>query len=314
MAVSREDELRAEMARMRSEMLALLAVNQTLRVSRELSTLYRVVASQLANVIRFDSLFIALYVPETDMIRFVYSVDEGVAEEDENDERPLDSAPLSARVVRARQMVKIDDLDQDPTRARGTLVAFGNTERRSRSWLAVPMISGDTLQGVLSIQSYQPAAFSSADAELLLLFSSQVGIAIENARLFARLKRTVIELSTPLIPVADGVLVLPLIGTIDAERASRVLEQVLDAIVVRQADRLLIDVTGVSAVDSFVVDQLLKIVRTAALLGAQCSIVGINATMAQAATELQLDLHGLRTFRDLRSALAVILQLDHKDI
>jgi anti-anti-sigma regulatory factor len=300
------------MVRMRSEMLALLAVNQTLRVSRDLSTLYRVVASQLANVIRFDSLFIALYVPETDMVRFVYSVDEGVAEEDENDERPLDSAPLSARVVRTRQMVKIDDLDHDPTRARGTLVAFGNTERRSRSWLAVPMISGDTLQGVLGIQSYQPAAFSSADAELLLLFSSQVGIAIENAQLFARLKRTVIELSTPLIPVADGVLVLPLIGTIDVERASRVLEQVLDAIVVRQADRLLIDVTGVSAVDSFVVDQLLKIVRTAALLGAQCSIVGINASIAQAATELQLDLHGLRTFRDLQSALAVILQLEGK--
>ena len=125
--------------------------------------------------------------------------------------------------------MKIDDLADERARLPTSLVAFGQTEKRSRSWLGVPLISGDEVQGVLAIQSYQPAAFSDADGELLMLLASQVGVAIENARLFQQLRRTIAELSTPLIPVADGVLVLPLIGTIDADRAERVLEQVLDA-------------------------------------------------------------------------------------
>ena len=64
--MSHKDELQAELARMRSEMLALLAVNQTMRASRDLASLYRAVAAQLAGVVRCDSLFIALYMPEID--------------------------------------------------------------------------------------------------------------------------------------------------------------------------------------------------------------------------------------------------------
>ncbi len=129
----------------------------------------------------------------------------------------------------------------------------------------------------------------------------------ENARLFRRLKRVIAELSTPIMPVAEGVLVLPLIGTIDAERAQRTTEQVLEEIVARQAETLLIDVTGVAQVDAFVVDQLLKLVRTAGLLGTRCSIVGISAAMARTFVELGLDVGGLQTFSDLQSALAAIL-------
>ena len=82
-----EDQLRAELARMRSEMIALLAVNQTLRASYDLMTLYRAVAVQLTDVMRCDSLFIALYLPETDRVRFVYSLDEGVIDDSQDDER-----------------------------------------------------------------------------------------------------------------------------------------------------------------------------------------------------------------------------------
>jgi rsbT co-antagonist protein RsbR len=103
------------------------------------------------------------------------------------------------------------------------------------------------------------------------------------------------------------VLVLPLIGTIDAERAQRTTEQVLNAIIARQAETLLIDVTGVAKVDAFVVDQLLKIIRTTELLGTRSSIVGISAELAQTFVTLGFDLRGLRTFSDLQSALAEIL-------
>ena len=301
-----EDELRAELALVRGELLAVLAVSQTLRASRDIAMLYRVVAAQLAGLIRFDSLFIALYLPETNCVRFDYSVDEGIVD-DVPFERPLDEAPLNARIIRGRQPLRIDDLDDDPIRRSGKMIPFGNTEKRSRAWLGVPMLSGDEVQGVLAIQSYQPAAFDDAHAELLMLLAAQISVAVENARLFRRLKRVIAELSTPIMPVAEGVLVLPLIGAIDAERAQRTTEQVLDAIVARQAETLLIDVTGVAQVDAFVVDQLLKIVRTAGLLGTRSSIVGISAALARTFVELGLDVRGLRTFNDLQSALAAIL-------
>jgi anti-anti-sigma regulatory factor len=304
--MSHEDDLRAELTRARAELLAVLAVSQALRASRDLMALYRVLSTQLSSLMRFDSLFIALYLPETDHIRFEYSIDEGVVD-DVIVERALDETPLNARIIRGRRPLLIDDLDLDPARQSGKMIPFGQVEKRSRAWLGVPMISGDEVQGVLSVQSYQPAAFGDADIDLLMLVSSQISVAIQNARLFRRLRRTIAELSTPIIPVAEGVLVLPLIGTIDAERAQRTTEQVLDAIVARQAETLLIDVTGVAKVDAFVVDQLLKIIRATTLLGARSSIVGISAALAQTFVTLGLDLRGIQTFSDLQSALAEIL-------
>lgn len=302
-----ENQLRAELARLRNEMAALLAVNETMRVSRDLGTLYHVVATQLGTVIDFDSLFIGLYLPESDSIHYVYSIDEGVVDPNNADVRAVANSPLSGRIIRERVAVQIDDLTQIDRNVHSTMGAFGNTEKRSRAWMAVPMASGDTIQGVLSIQSYRPAAFSQADATLLQLLASQIGVAIENARLIDQLKHTIAELSTPIIPVAAGVLVLPLVGRIDAERSERLLEQVLGAVVARQADRLIIDVTGVVATDGRVVAQLMKIIQAAGLLGAQTSVVGISAALARTALQLGLDLAALHTYRDLHSALAELL-------
>jgi anti-anti-sigma regulatory factor len=306
--MSHEHDLQAELARMRGELLALLAVNQTMRASRDLASLYRAVATQLNNVMRCDSLFIALYLPEIDSVRFVYSVDEGVIDEREDDQLLLDQAPLSAQIIRQRKVVQIDDMDRDRQQLQGGLIAFGQTDKRSRSWLGAPMITGDTIQGVLSVQSYQPAAFQPADADLLLLLASQVGVAVENAQLFQQLRSTIAELAAPLLPVAEGVLVLPLVGRIDAERAERVLEQVLAAVIARQADRLVIDVTGLAGADAQVIVQLLKIVHAATLLGTRSSIVGISTGLASTAAALDLGMHDITTYRDLRSALADILR------
>jgi anti-anti-sigma regulatory factor len=304
--MNREEDLHAELARARAELLAVLAVNQTLRASRDAMSLYRVVAAQLGGLIRFDSLFIALYLPETDHVRFEYSEDEGMVDAEIN-ERSLDETPLNARIIRGRRPLIIDDLDEDPVRESGKLIPFGKLDKRSRAWLGVPMISGDEVQGVLAIQSYQPAAFSDADIDLLMLVSGQISVSIESARLFRRLRRTIAELSTPIMPVAEGVLVLPLIGTIDGERAQRIAEQALEAVVTRQAEILLIDVTGVAKVDSFVIDQLHKIIRAAGLLGARSSIVGISASLARRFVALGLDMRGVQTFSDLQSALAALV-------
>lgn len=302
-----ENQLRAELSRTKAELLAVLAVGQALRASRDLPILYRTVATQLANVIEFDALFIGLYQPEKEEILFVYSVDEGVID-DTLVQRQLNQTPLNKRVIRERQAVYIEDLDKDPVRQTGLMIPFGQHEKRSKSWLCAPMISGDTVHGVLNIQSYQPSAFTSADIELLLLLASHISVAVDNAQLFTKLQRTIIELSTPVIPVAEGVLILPLIGTIDSERASRLVEQTLESITESQAQQLLIDVTGITSVDVFVIDQLMKLVRSAALLGTISSIVGISATMAQQATELEFDLGGVKTFNNLQSALMEVFR------
>lgn len=304
--MSHEDELRAELARTRSELLALLAVGQALRASRDLSTVYRVVASQLSSVIQLDSLFIAIYEPERNLVRFVYGLDEGVVDERVTD-RPLAESRLNARVVQARHCISIADLDLDPLRASGTLLPFGQVEKRSRSWLGAPMLSGDQVQGVLAIQSYRPGVFTDADADLLMLLASQIGVAVENARLFEKLRRTIAELSSPMIPVAEGVLVLPLVGTIDADRANRIIEQALEALVAWQVDTLLIDVTGVSSFDAFVVDSIMKLIRAASLLGTRSCIVGVSAEMARLVASLGLELSGASVFGNLKDALAEML-------
>jgi anti-anti-sigma regulatory factor len=300
--MSREDDMRAELAHARAELLAVLAVSQTLRASRDMQSLYRVVAIQLASIISFDSLFIALYLPESNSVRFEYSQDEGIID-DESFERPVETSPLIAQIIRTRQPLSIDDLDTNAVRASGRLIPFGNVAKRSRAWLGVPMISGDEFQGVLAIQSYQPAAFSGVDTERLLLVSAQISVAIENARLFRRLRRTLAELSTPIVPVAEGVLVLPLIGTIDADRALRTAEQTLAAIVAQQADFLLLDITGITRLDDIVIALLQKLIRAAELLGVRSSVVGIPPDIIQIVVSRGLDLRELRTFDDLPSAL-----------
>jgi rsbT co-antagonist protein RsbR len=145
-------------------------------------------------------------------------------------------------------------------------------------------------------------------ARRLLLLASQVGVAVENARLFDQLRHTIAELSVPLIPAAKGVLLLPLAGRIDAGRAEQMLDQVLGALIARQAEQLVIDLTGVAAVDTQTIAQLFKIVRAAALLGARSSIVGSSAALAEAASAFELGTHELSTYSDLQSALAEIVR------
>ncbi|WP_438044552.1 STAS domain-containing protein [Sorangium sp. So ce128] len=122
-------------------------------------------------------------------------------------------------------------------------------------------------------------------------------------RLVEEQERALLELSTPVIQVWEGVLVLPLVGTIDHRRSSLILESLLGSVVETSSDRVILDVTGVSVADEVVSGYLLKAVRAARLLGAACSFVGISPAMAQALTRLGLDWSGVETFRDLRAGL-----------
>jgi anti-anti-sigma regulatory factor len=300
-----DNTIQTTLTHVQDQLRAVQAINDTLRTSRILAAVYPVIAEKLAGAIHFDSMWIGVYEAENDIIRFEYGVDERVID-DQISRRALDDSPLSARVIRAQQLLLIDDLFADPIQRQ--IHRFGQNDRPSRAWMGAPMISGGEVQGLLAVMSYQPGVFGQADTEMLTLVASQIALAIANMRLVERLRQTIARISVPLIPVAEGILVLPLIGQIDGERANQIIEQTLGAVVARQSEQILIDITGVDTVDMFTISQLLKIVRTTALLGAHCYLVGMSPEAAQATTSLGVDLGSLQSYRDMQSALADLLR------
>ncbi len=125
----------------------------------------------------------------------------------------------------------------------------------------------------------------------------------------ARLAETIRELSTPIVPVMEGVLILPLIGTIDSERARHIMEDLLEAIRRQRARVVLIDITGVPVVDTMVANHLLKAVQAARLLGCQGVLVGIRAEVARTIVELGLSLGDLVTRGSLQDGLEYAMEV-----
>lgn len=112
------------------------------------------------------------------------------------------------------------------------------------------------------------------------------------------------ELSTPLIPISDHVVVMPLIGTVDRERAKRVLETLLNGITQRRAQFAILDVTGVSVVDTEVANALVQAAHAVSLLGAQAVLTGIRPEVARSLTNLGVSFERLVVRGTLQSGIA----------
>jgi rsbT co-antagonist protein RsbR len=112
-----------------------------------------------------------------------------------------------------------------------------------------------------------------------------------------------LELSTPVVQIWEGVLALPLIGTLDSTRTNVVMETLLETIVQTRSELAIIDITGVPTVDTLVAQHLLKTVAAARLMGADCVISGIRPQIAQTMVHLQIDLSTVTTKATLADAL-----------
>lgn len=124
----------------------------------------------------------------------------------------------------------------------------------------------------------------------------------------AQLISTIRELSTPIIPVYAGILVLPLVGSIDSHRATEIAENLLEAIAAQQAQIVIIDITGVPVIDTSTANHLLTTARAVNLLGSQIVLVGISAEIAQTIVQLGVDLQGLTTLANLQAGIAYALR------
>jgi rsbT co-antagonist protein RsbR len=111
------------------------------------------------------------------------------------------------------------------------------------------------------------------------------------------------ELSTPVLPIRPGLILLPVIGLIDTARARQLTEQLLEGVREHRARVVVMDLTGVPAVDSAVANHLLQTVRAAGLLGARTIVTGISTANAQTLTRLGVDVGGLVTTTDLQRGI-----------
>lgn len=117
------------------------------------------------------------------------------------------------------------------------------------------------------------------------------------------------EISTPVIRVWDGILALPIIGTLDSARTQIVMENLLQEIVNTGSSIAILDISGVPAVDSLVAQHLIKTVSATRLMGAECIISGIRAEIAQTIVHLGIDLSNIKTKASLASALLLAFSM-----
>jgi rsbT co-antagonist protein RsbR len=135
-----------------------------------------------------------------------------------------------------------------------------------------------------------------------------------HAETVKRHQQAIRELSTPVIRVYDGVLLLPLVGTIDSLRAQQVMESVLTRIADDQAKVIILDIAGVAVVDTKVADNLVKTTAAVRLLGAQTILTGISAQVARTMVQLGVDLSTMHTRARLAEGIELALDILGKAI
>ena len=129
-----------------------------------------------------------------------------------------------------------------------------------------------------------------------------------------RQQEEMLELSTPVVKLWDGILALPMIGTLDSSRTQVVMESLLQKIMETGSEIAIIDITGVPTVDTLVAQHLIKTVTAARLMGAECIISGIRPQIAATIVHLGVNLSGIATKATLADAFILALQRTGKSV
>ncbi|HEX7861208.1 MAG TPA: STAS domain-containing protein [Verrucomicrobiae bacterium] len=143
--------------------------------------------------------------------------------------------------------------------------------------------------------------------EKLALHTSEAHLKARE-EVISRQQQDLLELSTPVVKLWEGILVLPMIGTLDSARTQVVMESLLQRIVETGSDVAIIDITGVPTVDTLVAQHLLKTVTAARLMGADCIISGIRPQIAQTIVHLGVELGDVTTKSNISDAFALALR------
>ena len=132
--------------------------------------------------------------------------------------------------------------------------------------------------------------------------------------LISRQQQELLELSTPVVKLWEGILALPIIGTLDSARTQVVMENLLQTVVATNSKYAIIDITGVPTVDTLVAQHLLKTITAARLMGAECIISGVRPQIAQTIVHLGINLEDVTTRARLSDAFALALQMSGRTV
>src|SRR6187431_933456 len=146
------------------------------------------------------------------------------------------------------------------------------------------------------LDAYEPAANRIAN-------TVAVSFVEERERVIRQQQDSIRELSTPVLPVRERLLILPIIGVLDSERARQLTEQLLAGIRTHRAKVVVIDITGAPDVDTTVANHLVQTVDASRLMGASVIITGLSPTIAQTLVDLGVDLSKIHTMGDLQGGL-----------
>jgi PAS domain S-box-containing protein len=181
-----------------------------------------------------------------------------------------------------------------------------------RAFAGYPLLVEERLVGVLAM--FARSALPDDTLEALSSVSNVIAQGIERRRaeealdqLLREREQMIEEVSTPVVPVLEGVLVLPLIGSLDTVRTARATHAALSEVRRQGARVCIIDITGARMVDSAAVANLTNLVQALRLVGAEAYVTGVGAQVAQTLVGLGLEMQGLRTYRTLAQALAALL-------
>ena len=201
--------------------------------------------------------------------------------------------------------------------AAGELRAF--LDELSRSRAREGFTPSETAVGVFTIKEavYELVADAAEMVPEFLAFSRMIDdLGLRTFETYSAAREQILsdqasamlELSTPVVRLWEGIIAVPLVGTLDSARTQLVMEKLLDTLVATGAGHAVIDITGVSTVDTEVAQHLLKTVSAARLLGAECTISGIRPQVAQTIVSLGIEFGDIATKATLADALALALR------
>ena len=145
--------------------------------------------------------------------------------------------------------------------------------------------------------SYNPIMDADGKPVKVVKFASDITTEVQKRSL------ALLEMSTPVTKIWDGVLFAPIVGIVDSKRSVDIMNKALSSIADTRASTLLLDISGVAVVDTAVANHLIKIARAAVLMGCKTIISGISPAIAQTIAELGIDLGAIQTTSTIESAL-----------
>jgi GAF domain-containing protein/anti-anti-sigma regulatory factor len=246
--------------------------------------------------------------------------------------------PVADLVMQQGQTLAIEDPQNDPRMGPEQEWA---RELDVQSALFIPLIARDQVVGSIGLDVIgRPRHFDDEEIVLAQTVAAQIGMAVQNTRLFASIeaqnrqlqeevaerqrataerdalqqqlveahRRALRELSTPIIPIFEGIIAMPLIGSIDTMRVGEIMTRLLEGIDRYRAKVVILDITGVAIIDTSVADHLDKTIQAARLKGVHTIVTGIGNEVALTVVGLGIDWTGVDTLHDLQTGLMAALQ------